>query len=716
MIFQHQRFQIWNSTQHPFKHNLSEFLYSHPALPNISNVESALNYLVAVLYPQSKAAVATPAALPLVGNSINDMRVVLDDGDTRAASYRWEQRENEVSPSWHKIYDLDFGTDSILQAYMTKTQDVYVSRYGYDDLDASGNVIAGLYAGQTIYGGKSANTHLTFRANSGDGTGPATGFVQFDDNSRPAVDSAYSLGTNTERWLKIWTDELTSGTMTIIGGSITDSSGAISFGNENLSTSGNLTVGNFVFDSTTDKLTNTSGTINFDNENLLTTGSGTFNNVTALGGTSAFASGTTIGNFTFTNGNIASASATVSFNALNLTTTGIGTFGRIDVDSLRLDSNVLSITASNTDLSLLANGTGIISLGSATTIAGNVFTVSGASGVFTNSFVTISGAGAYLDVDNINIDGNTIATSNANGNLILSPNGTGLVEFSKGLFPTTDSSFDIGKTGNVWNKLWIDGAIGGATEITIDDLLTLRSVTYRDAARTLPAQAGDALFYNGTQWLASAPDTEIDHGTISGLLDDDHTQYALLAGRAGGQSLVGGSAASENLNFESTSHATKGFIQFKDSMRPFTDASYSGSWSGADIGDATHNIRHLYSKGEFFGLRLENLASAPSASAQNIGRLYYNTSDEAVYIDTGTTFKKVGANRYETDTSWNGSDTTKSVTVSGLDARKALWQLKNNSSDFKIMYVEITSTSSTNVTITNGSALPAGSYRLIGVE
>lgn len=51
-----------------------------------------------------------------------------------------------------------------------------------------------------------------------------------------------------------------------------------------------------------------------------------------------------------------------------------------------------------------------------------------------------------------------------------------------------------------------------------------------------------------------------DHGALAGLTDDDHTQYALLAGRSGGQTLIGGTAASNNLTLESTSNATKGSI------------------------------------------------------------------------------------------------------------------------------------------------------------
>ncbi len=54
----------------------------------------------------------------------------------------------------------------------------------------------------------------------------------------------------------------------------------------------------------------------------------------------------------------------------------------------------------------------------------------------------------------------------------------------------------------------------------------------------------------------------IDHGNIAGAGDDDHSQYALLAGRATGQTLIGGTASGEDLTLQSTAHATKGSILF----------------------------------------------------------------------------------------------------------------------------------------------------------
>lgn len=53
-----------------------------------------------------------------------------------------------------------------------------------------------------------------------------------------------------------------------------------------------------------------------------------------------------------------------------------------------------------------------------------------------------------------------------------------------------------------------------------------------------------------------------DHGALTGLSDDDHSIYALLLGRSGGQTLIGGTATGNNLTLQSTSHATKGSILF----------------------------------------------------------------------------------------------------------------------------------------------------------
>ena len=65
-----------------------------------------------------------------------------------------------------------------------------------------------------------------------------------------------------------------------------------------------------------------------------------------------------------------------------------------------------------------------------------------------------------------------------------------------------------------------------------------------------------------TSDLAFTPVT--DHGALTGLSDDDHTQYLLLAGRSGGQVATGGTGSGDDLTLRSTSNATKGDVLIQD--------------------------------------------------------------------------------------------------------------------------------------------------------
>jgi len=70
--------------------------------------------------------------------------------------------------------------------------------------------------------------------------------------------------------------------------------------------------------------------------------------------------------------------------------------------------------------------------------------------------------------------------------------------------------------------------------------------------------------------------TPTNHSNLTNLLADDHTQYALLAGRSGGQTLYGGTDAGDDLNIYATSNATKGTINFTALDYSFNINSCSG--------------------------------------------------------------------------------------------------------------------------------------------
>jgi hypothetical protein len=111
--------------------------------------------------------------------------------------------------------------------------------------------------------------------------------------------------------------------------------------------------------------------------------------------------------------------------------------------------------------------------------------------------------------------------------------------------------------------------IAGLTTATpaSGDLFIFADVSASDAIRKATLAAINAI---------------LDHGTLAGLGDDDHTQYALLLGRSGGQELIGGTASGNNLRLQSTSNATRGNVISEDvfkteSGRIIASATVAGS-------------------------------------------------------------------------------------------------------------------------------------------
>jgi hypothetical protein len=81
---------------------------------------------------------------------------------------------------------------------------------------------------------------------------------------------------------------------------------------------------------------------------------------------------------------------------------------------------------------------------------------------------------------------------------------------------------------------------------------------------------------SGTRGWYNQPAAGVtDHGALTGLGDDDHTIYALLAGRSTGQTLNGGTGASESLTIHSTSNGTKGSVIVHGIFSPGTTGTYN---------------------------------------------------------------------------------------------------------------------------------------------
>jgi hypothetical protein len=112
----------------------------------------------------------------------------------------------------------------------------------------------------------------------------------------------------------------------------------------------------------------------------------------------------------------ASGNTTISgtLGTANITTTGSQTVTGNFTAQGTVFSDKISSQATNANVSIVAQGTGVVDIQSAMTTIGQ--TITGTASVT-----------GQLNVDNLRIDTNTISSTDTNGNIIISPNGTGLI-------------------------------------------------------------------------------------------------------------------------------------------------------------------------------------------------------------------------------------------------------------------------------------------------
>lgn len=126
---------------------------------------------------------------------------------------------------------------------------------------------------------------------------------------------------------------------------------------------------------------------------------------------------------------------------------------------------------------------------------------------------------------------------------------------------------------------------------------------------------------NGSSWDLQAT---IDHGLQVGLADDDHTVYALLAGRSGGQTLIGSTASGGNLELESTSDATKGALIVK---------------VGTKVGVGTASPTALLTVGDGYIFALDGTNNTPTGG-RGVGLVCTGDVGYLVSYDYDTTTSK----------------------------------------------------------------------------
>lgn len=147
---------------------------------------------------------------------------------------------------------------------------------------------------------------------------------------------------------------------------------------------------------------------------------------------------------------------TITAEATNasLTIEGNGT-GSVNVEGLNVNGSTITSTATDANITLTPDGTGLVVASNlqVSDLTDTRVVFAGTSGrlVDSSNFTFTTGTGSLsvtgdITVDNLKLDGNTISSTNSNGNVVIEPNGTGTFQVT-----ADDSTFsgDVAITGDL---------------------------------------------------------------------------------------------------------------------------------------------------------------------------------------------------------------------------------------------------------------------------
>ena len=230
---------------------------------------------------------------------------------------------------------------------------------------------------------------------------------------------------------------------------------------------------------------------------------------------------------TITVANLTATTADINGGSVDGVTLGTNSaVTEAQIDNINIDGNTISSTDTDGNITLSPNGSGSVAISKVDVAGGEIDAVT----LGTNSAVT------EAQIDNINIDGNTISSTDTNGDVTITPNGTGSVAISKvdidgGTIDGADITVGSGKTLDVSagtltlaNDQISGDAINGGT-IGSTTITTLNSTTVEVGSLEVTnikakdgTSAGSIADSTGVVTLASSvlTTTDINGGTIDG--------------------------------------------------------------------------------------------------------------------------------------------------------------------------------------------------------
>jgi hypothetical protein len=308
-------------------------------------------------------------------------------------------------------------------------------------------------------------------------------------------------------------------------------------------------------------------------------------------------------------GNI-SSNADVTFGTTldNSTVTVVGQF---NADNLRIDGNTLSSTNTNGNITLSANGTGVIETVNDVNL--------GTSG--DNSTLTVVG---QFNADNFRIDGNTLSSTNTNGDITIDPNGTGDLILTGG--PSQDFVINDGTTPTPVTKFTVNTTTGDITtqgdltvnggDITLSAVATNIAIIDNSATSFTIKEGANSYVTlnttNGTESITLHKNTNIGGNLI---VDGDIT---FRAGSGGTGSITLGDTATDSIAFNA---------QVSSNVLPLTNNTY-------DFGNTSFRWKDIWTQSNLYAANLRINTNTVSSTNTN-GNIVFDPNGTGSVVITG---------------------------------------------------------------------------------
>ena len=174
--------------------------------------------------------------------------------------------------------------------------------------------------------------------------------------------------------------------------------------------------------------------------------------------------------------------------------TGIDTTVSDDQVSFAIDSTVATLTGSQTLTNKTINASQLVNGSVSNAKLANDGITIGSDDTSLGGTITDLNGLTSVDVDNITLDANTISTTNSNGNLVLSPNGTGAVNVPSGYEGRAGFGDD-----SLVNKSYVDAVANGLDVKASVKVATTANLagTYNNGNGTITAGSNGAIAVDG---------------------------------------------------------------------------------------------------------------------------------------------------------------------------------------------------------------------------